>query len=206
MSDNVPIRPTAPTEQELREWLAYEYGRLRDEAADLIAALRSMVIKYPERLDDAGAEIAAQNLTIAGALQRAANERRLEENAAYRVGQKTVNDWFDNHVTDAMRTPRDTIQRLLNDYGERQRGAQRGEAPVRVHGPMGSLSSGTVTWEFEVLDFAAIPDAFKLLDTAKINAARRERDLTGEKTGTKGKPLAEIPGGRWVQKFAMRNR
>lgn len=83
---------------------------------------------------------------------------------------------------------------------ELTRAAEKSDNVIaRVHGPMGSISSGAVTWSWEVEDFSAVPDFYKCIDEAKVREAAKKR-------GARNKPTAVIPGIKWVEKFSMRNR
>lgn len=81
-----------------------------------------------------------------------------------------------------------------------QKAAEQAEHVVtRIRGPMGAVSSSTVRWSWQVVDFAGVPDFYKTIDDGKIREAMRKR-------GPGGKPVAEIPGIRWVSDTTMRHR
>lgn len=256
MSDtpvNAPEQPPVPDAAAIKVWLEYQYGDLVNEIGEFRDALQKLVDKYPQGLpDDEVAGIAGDNLGVLADRLKVADERRLDENLAYRQGQKTINDWFTDFIVTPVDGLRKAVQQMQNAYGlrkrqEQQRAAdeakrkaaeearqaaaeaaraarenradaigqmeQAGRAAevaqkaaeqaanvrVRVAGAMGGTGSGTVTWAYEITDFKALPDELKTWDHAKIV-------ILGKKRDEHGRPVARIPGLKWVEKFSMRNR
>lgn len=252
MSDNVPVRPSVPDAAEIKVWLEYQYGEQITELAECRAGLASIDGKYSQLPDDEAAGTAGQNLAITAAKLKAIEERRMEENRAYRDGQATINGWFKDHFVSPVEALQKTVQAKLNAYGlEKRRAEQRAAEEARrkaeeeaqraaaeaaqaarkaqddaigkmeqaaraaeelakadakadavvarVRGTQGSISSGTVTWRWEIEDFSAVPDYYKTIDEAKIREAAKER-------GKGNRPTAKIPGIRWVENFTMRTR
>lgn len=76
-----------------------------------------------------------------------------------------------------------------------QQATDRVNAPsadlTRSRGIYGATASVRTTWSWRVVDPALIPREYLMIDGAKIETAKRQRDAQGA-------PTAEIPGIRWV--------
>jgi hypothetical protein len=74
---------------------------------------------------------------------------------------------------------------------------QKPAAFTRTRGIYGAVASVRTTWAWEVEDFAKVPREFLMVDPGKVREAAKRRHPVS------GKPLAEIPGIRWVEQRAM---
>jgi hypothetical protein len=67
---------------------------------------------------------------------------------------------------------------------------------TRTRGDYGAVASVRSTWSWEITDIAAVPRQYMIVSPDSIKEAAKQRDPSG-------KPVAEIPGIRWVEQTRM---
>jgi hypothetical protein len=123
--------------------------------------------------------------------QRAAAEaeRKRAAEEAQRQAERAAQRMTDEALTTAAEAAKEA------DRAE-ARALARPAALTRTRGDYGAVASVRSSWGWEVVDEAAIPREFFTLDPDKVKLAAKDRDPSG-------KPVAEIPGLRWVEKSVM---
>lgn len=127
---NTPPPPAPLTPVEIQRYLDFQMEQLAARRTEIIATLGKMVEAYPTINDDDALGIVAENMRMAAALARTAEDRRKEQKAPFLAGERSVDAWF-KRFQEPLDTARKPVQVAMNAYGNRveeQRRAQAVEA------------------------------------------------------------------------------
>lgn len=124
---NKPVPPAPLNKEQIEAYLEYAFADWDARRAELIAALTqhgkaNATINDDRTLGDVG-----ENVKMARALTRSAEDKRVETTAPFLLGQRTVMAWV-KKWTLPIEGAIEPLQRAMNDYGDRKDRAARAEA------------------------------------------------------------------------------
>lgn len=121
---NAPPPPSPLTTAEINDYLDYTSEALITRREKIIAALQATAFAYPTIDDDRALGEAAENIRMAAALTRSAEDKRKEVKKPFLDGERTVDSWFKNFST-PLTQAMTKLQVIMNDYGARKLAAAR---------------------------------------------------------------------------------
>jgi hypothetical protein len=181
---NAPPPPEPLSVAQINDYLEYQGETLRSRRDEIIRALASNLRKYPAIGDDEALGVVAENMRMATALARTAEERRVEHKAPFLAGGRTVDGWF-KKLLEPLQKQMAAVQSVMNDYAaeklRRERAAAEAErlrlaaeAEQESRRAAAALERGGDV--DEALDRAA--EAGAAADAAAERATGRAADLT----------------------------
>jgi hypothetical protein len=238
---NAPPPPTPLSPREIAEFLDYAGTQLKDRRAEVTAALDANIAAHPEIEDDEVLATIAENMRLAAALGRTAEERRVQHKDPFLEGGRVVDGWFKR-----FRAPLDKamapVQAAMDAYGARKLARQQAEAEAqrksaqaeadraiarasealrqggsasaaldlaadaalraeeaeertharpadltRTYSDFGAVASVRQKWKWRVVNAAAVPREYLMIDDDLVKVAAKKRDSAG-------KPVVMIPG------------
>jgi len=124
---NTPPPPAPLTAEQIKEYLDYAMTALLARRTEIIAALAATAKAYPTIDDDETLGEVAENVRMANALTRTAEDRRKTEKGPYLAGERTVDTWFKTFGA-PIATALAPVQTAMNDYGARKLADERAKA------------------------------------------------------------------------------
>lgn len=251
---NTPAPPAPLTPADITRYLNYACEDLKVRRDELVEALQAAFARYP-RIDDDREDIlgiCAENMRMAAALSRSAEDERTTNKHPFLAGGRAVDTWFKVWAAPLERAM-EPVQAAMDDFGARKLAREQAEALAakaladaeadraadaaaealragrpdeasaaldrvtgaaqaaevaeeranakpadltRTYGAYGAVASVRQTWGWEVTDINAVPRAYLMVNSDSIKAAGKQRDAAG-------RPIAVIPGIRWVATTKM---
>lgn len=124
---NTPPPPAPLTPAEIRAFLDFQMEQLLARRADILAILADMREAYPTIDDDDALGIVAENMRMAHALTRSAEDRRKGEKEPFLSGGRAVDAWF-KRFQEPLDTACQPVQAAMNAYGTRIEAERRAQA------------------------------------------------------------------------------
>jgi hypothetical protein len=124
---NAPPPPAPLTAAQITEYLEYAMTALLARRTEIIAALAATAKAYPRIDDDDTLGEVAENVRMANALTRSAEDKRKTEKAPFLAGERTVDGWFKTFGA-PIATALQPVQAAMNDYGARKLADERAKA------------------------------------------------------------------------------
>jgi hypothetical protein len=251
---NTPAPPAPLTPADITRYLNYACEDLKARRDELVKALVKTAKSYPHIADgrDDIVGLCAENMRMASALSRTAEDERTTNKAPFLTGGRAVDTWFKAWAASLL-SAMEPVQAAMDDFGARKLAREQAEALAakaladaeadraadaaaealragrpdeasaaldrvtgaaqaaekaeeranakpadltRSYGAYGAVASVRQTWGWEVTDINAVPRAHLMLNPDSIKAAAKQRDAAG-------RPIADIPGIRWVPTTKM---
>lgn len=132
---NVPPPPAPLSPEQIREWLAIDLSSLVARAAELTKALKEAIDAAPVIETEGQLSAMADNMRMAAAWKRTAEERRKDAKAPFLDGGREIDAWF-REVGTAMSGPLAECQKAMDAYqtkvaAEKRRAAEAAAAKAR---------------------------------------------------------------------------
>lgn len=115
---NQPPPPKPLDAEQIREWLAFELDPLRQRIAEIAAALNKAHGNEPTIETDEQLAAFADNIRMAKAAQRTAEERRKDAKQPFLDGGREIDAWFRDAIT-PLEAPVQAIQKSMDAYQAR---------------------------------------------------------------------------------------
>jgi hypothetical protein len=132
MSDalrNSPAPPAPLTPADITRYLNYACDDLRDRRDELVKALVKTFASYPRIADDREdiLGLCAENMRMALALGRTAEDERTTNKAPFLTGGRAVDTWFKAWAAPLLRAM-EPVQAAMDDFGVRKLAREQAEA------------------------------------------------------------------------------
>lgn len=171
---NAPPPPRPLDAEQIRAWLDFEFASLRERVAELSRSLSEQIAAVPQIDTEEQMLAFADNLRMAKAASRTAEDRRKEAKAPFLDGGREIDAWF-RDVMEPLAAPSAAIQRGLDAYqtrvaAEKRRAAE--EAARKAREEAARLAAEAAATAFSDAPAEAAVDA---MDKARRAAGRAER-------------------------------
>ena len=123
---NTPPPPRPLSAGEIEAYLDYALASLLERRDSLVAVLKASAVTIPRIDDDDTLGDVGENMRMASALGRTAEDRRKEHKEPF---GRTVDSWFKEFIR-PLGEPMAAVQRIMDDYGARKEAAARRAAEI----------------------------------------------------------------------------
>jgi hypothetical protein len=124
---NAPPALVASATKEIADYLDYAGSQLKERRAELIAALAANLVAHPTINDDEVLALIAENMRMAGALARTAEDHRETHKEPFWEGGKAIDRWFKTFQA-PLAAAMAPVQAAMDAYGAAKLARQQAEA------------------------------------------------------------------------------
>jgi hypothetical protein len=164
------------------------FGKLTDQFSKPILLIQTAMNAYAQKKFEAEQAVREEEMRQA----RLEAQRKIDE------ARRAVRDQPLAPLTDDMLREADEAEAEAQAAIERAQ--ERPAAMTQVRGEHGAVASLRTNWSWQINNFSAVPDIYKVINAQQVRLAMQRRDPVT------GKPLAEIPGLEWIPERSVQVR
>ena len=171
---NAPPPPRPLDAEQIRAWLDFEFASLRERVGELARALAEQIAAVPQIDTEEQMLAFADNLRMAKAASRTAEDRRKEAKAPFLDGGREIDGWF-RELMEPLGAPMAAIQRVLDAYQARVAAEKRKAAEEAARRAREEAARAAAAAAATVFSDAPSEDAEDAVAKAQRAAARAGR-------------------------------